>query len=902
MREPAWRRYLRFWRPNVEADVDDEVRFHIAMRVEELVGRGMTRDEAVAAAHRQFGDVGRVRDGLVEIDRRALRRHGWAEWLSALRQDLRFATRGLRNEPLFAAAVVLTLGLGIGANAAMFGIVDRLLFRPPAHVRDADRVNFLYFERTQQPFGRTTSDVTNYPFLTELRRAVPSLERVAGYSGERVSVGEGADAWQAVGTIVTPDFFSLLGVQPALGRFFIPDEEQPSYDNPGVVLGYGAWRDRFGADSQVIGRTLPIGARRYPIVGVAPRGFTGAELRRVDLWLPIGATANFYIDDWQTNAGSYWLGLVARLRPGVSAERASVEASLVYRRWLALDNKRLARAEIDPTARVMFASVVGVRGGDPERPAEAKVAAWLAALAIVVLVIACANVGNLLLLRAMRRRREVAIRRALGMSQVRFVGQLLVESLFLATLGGASALLATRWVGGPLRALLIPDVAWEGSTVDARVLGVTTAAILGVTLFIALVPALNVGKTDLTAELKSGGRGLSGRRSRTQSALLVVQTALSIALLAGAGLFLKSLQRVRSVDLGFDTHQVLVAQVRFPSETYKAEQISAFYDRALERVRHLPGVERAALGEADPFGSGFGGGLRIPGRDSLPEVSTGGPYFSAVTPEFFTTLGTRVLRGRAFTESDRAGSPPVVVINEALARLYWPGDNPVGRCVVVDDVPGCTRVVGVVETATKYGIREEPRLDFFIPLAQQTGRRRGHALFVRTLGPADRMVGAVRRALQELSPNLPYADVVSLQSRVDPKIRSWRLGATTMTAFALLALILAALGLYSVIAYGVTQRVQEMGIRVALGARDRDVIRLILGDGVRLAGIGILVGGVAAIVLGRLVADLLFDTAPYDPAVIGTSSAVLLSVAVIASFLPAWRASRVDPAIALRVD
>jgi predicted permease len=431
---------------------------------------------------------------------------------------------------------------------------------------------------------------------------------------------------------------------------------------------------------------------------------------------------------------------------------------------------------------------------------------------------------------------------------------------------------------------------------------VTIAAVLVVALTIALVPALNVGRTELTGELKSGGHGSTGRRSRTQSSLLLLQTALSVALLAGAGLFVKSLRNVRSVDLGFDADRVLVAQVQFPVGQHKPEWIAAFYERALERVRRMPGVERASLGESGPFGWSFAFWMRVPGRDSLPRVNTGGPYGSAATPGFFATLGTRVLRGRDFTDADRAGAPPVVIVNDFLARTYWPHEDPVGRCVYLDETTNCVRVVGIVETATKYGIREDPRLDFFIPFAQRKESRPTNNLFVRTVGPPLRMVAPVRRALHEVSPNLPYASVESLQSSVNPHFRSWRLGATTMTAFGLLALVLAALGLYSVIAYGVAQRVQEMGIRLALGAQQRQVIGLVVGDGVRLAAVGVLLGGVGAVVLGRLVADLLFDTSPNDPTVIAAATTMLLAVAVVACSIPAWRAGRVDPVVALRAD
>lgn len=898
MNQPMWRRYLRFWKTDVEADIHDEVRFHLAMRVDQYVSEGMTRDEALSAARRHFGDVKEVCEVLKAIDGKAVRKVARADWWDAFRQDLRIATRGLRLEPQFALAVIITLGLGIGANAAMFGIIDRLLFRAPPLVVEPDRVAHLYFTRSYRGSPTFTSNVGNYPLFAELKRSLSSVAEMAAYSSANAPVGEGAEAWSAEGTLVTSGFFPLLGVRPALGRFFVAAEDDPKVADPGIVISGEIWQSRFGGDSGVLGKRLLIRGHRYPIVGVAPHNLTGVELTRTDVWLPIGATSGgFFVEDWKENAGSYWLRSIIRLKPGVTASRATAQATAVYRGYLLSD----ILPDSSGASRVGLGQIYGAHTTENALTPDAKVAAWLAGIAGIVLIVACANVANLLLLRGMRRRREIAVRRALGMTRLRLAGQLFAEGLLLAVLGGGAALAATYWIGQPLRAVLMPEIAWSGATLEPRVLAVVAGAILGTALFTGLVPSLALGRTDLTVELKSGGPGHSRRRSRTQVALLLTQTALSVVLLVGAGLFVKSLLNVRSLRLGFDAPSVLVVSVEFPT-TEKIADVAAFYERARDRVRQLPGIESASIAQSDPFGWSFGAAVRVPGRDSLPETSTGGPYYSGVSSEHFATMGTRVVRGRGFTLADRKGSAPVGIIDETMARLYWPGIDPVGRCFYAGDGTTCIEVVGVVESSKRASLREDATLQFYLPLEQVPFTVRRLALFVRTGRDAEEMTPSIRRSLQELSPFLPYPRIWSLQSRVDRETRPWRLGATMLSALGALALVLAAVGLYSVIAYGVTQRRQEMGIRLALGARVGQIIRLILVDGLRLALIGLILGLGFAAVLGRFVKDLLYETPPTDPWVWGGAAAALGGAAIVACLLPAWRAGRADPVSTLKAE
>ena len=898
MPEPMWRRYLRFWKTDVEADIDDEVRFHLAMRLEQFMAEGMTRDQALAAARRHFGDEAEVRKMLKSIDGKLVRTVERADWWDAFRQDLRIATRGLRREPQFAFAVILTLALGIGANAALFGIIDRLLFRAPPLIVEPDRVAHIYFTRAYSGRHLNTSNAGNYPLFVELKRSLAGVLEMAAYSSANAPVGEGTDAWSAEGTLVTSGYFPLLGVRPALGRFFVAAEDEPGVADPGIVLSSEIWKSRFGGDSGVLGKRLFIRGHRYPIVGVAPLHLTGVELTRNDLWLPIGATARgFFVEDWKENAGSYWLRSIARLKPGVTLRQGDAQATTMYQRYLLSD----MIPDSSGTARVTLGPISGARTGDNSLTPDARVAAWLSGIAGIVLIVACANVANLLLLRGMRRRREIAVRRALGMTRLRLAGQLFAEGLLLAVLGGGAALAATYWIARPLRTLLMPEVAWGGAALDARLLALTAGAVLGTALFTGLVPALALGRTDLSVELKSGGPGHSRKRSRTQVALLLTQTALSMMLLVGAGLFVKSLGKVRGLRLGFDAPSVLVASVAFPA-TEKIADIAAFYERARDRVSQLPGVESASIAQSDPFGWSFGGSFRIPGRDSLPEVSTGGPYYNGVSAEHFATMGTRVVRGRGFTSADRNGSAPVIIIDETMARLYWPGADPVGRCVFAGDETTCREIVGVVESSKRSSLQEDSTLQFYLPSEQVPFTVRRLAMFVRIGRDAKEMTASVRQSLQELSPFLPYARIWSLQSKVDNQTRPWRLGATMLSALGALALVLAAVGLYSVIAYSVTQRRQEMGIRVAIGARAGQIIRLILVDGLRLALIGLGLGLGLAAVLGRFIKGLLYETPPTDPWVWAAAAAALGGAAVVACLLPAWRAGRADPVETLKAE
>ena len=895
-------------------DVDSEVSFHLHLRAEELVARGWPPEAARAEALRRFGDVRRWSEAMGEVDRERVGLERRAEWWDGVRHDLRYTLRGFRRQPGFAAGVVLTMALGVGANATMFGVVDRLMLRPPPHVVDAGRVRRVYFATTvdgAEQAGATTS----YALFAALRDGTHAFARLAAFDFREVVFGTGADAREIPAAAVSAEFFPALGVRPHLGRFFTPDEDRPPLGTALAVLGYEMWQREFGGDRAVLGRALRILNRDYVVVGVAPPGFSGVDLRRVDVWLPISVASNEIAGPYLRLADSTgrlpwhqvrvlgWVEIVGRLAPGVRDEQAEAELSLAYRRWRAAGPKPESAAEVARLRpRVTVGPVQRERG--PERTNDSRVATWLAGVSVLVLLIACANVANLLLARAMRRRREIALRVALGAGRARLVRQLVLESVVLALLGGAAGFLVARWGEGLVRAVLLPDVAWPGALADPRVLAFTAGAALLTGLLAGLVPAAHASRPDLTGALKAGAREGSFQRSRTRTLLLVGQAALSLVLLAGAGLFVRSLRNVTHDDLGYDVERVLLVDLNPLPAGYTSEELPALYERAYERVRALPGVSGASLAITAPLYTRITVDVRVPGRDSSPTLPSGGPLLNGVTADYFRTVGTRIVRGRGFTEADRFGAPRVAVVNETMARVVWPGRNPLGQCMRVGDsdtIP-CTTIVGVAQDTRWREIRPEPAMQYYVPLAQRQWDGPFRVLFVRSTGDPSAVVRAVRREVLAVATRLHFVEVQPLRDLVAPSVRPWRLGASLFTAFGALALVLAAVGLYGVLAYTVVQRTPEMGLRVALGASRANVLRLVVGEGLRVAAAGTVVGLVVALVAGRWVSSLLYGVSAHDPAVLALVSAALLLVAVAASVVPAWRATRVDPNVALRAE
>ena len=765
------RRRLRalFSKADLDREMDEEMRLHLAMEAEELVRAGLGHEEAARRAHVAFGGVERHKEDA--RDARGVR------LLEDLAQDVRYAFRGLRREALFTAFIVATLALGIGASAAMFGVVDRLLIRGPEHITDPARVMRLY-ERVR-PTGMDELVQPDFGYVTYnlLRLQAHSFDGVAAYSvnGGEVTLGRGADAQALTVGAATSDLFPLLGVHPDLGRSFDAAEDRTSGAEHVAVLGFGLWSSAFGADRSVLGRTIVLSDESYTIVGVAPSGFTGPELAKVDLWLPMSLRSAGIISDWTSGWNAQWLRIIVRLKPGVTPEQASADATTAFRHaYTGADSAEAA-------ARLFVAPISYDFSG--KETAEIAISRWLMGVAVVVLLIACSNVVNLLLARALRRRREVAVRLALGAGRARLVRLFLSESLILATLGGIAGL-AVAWVTAQMmRSVLLPNVEWVSPPVDMRVLLVSAAMALTVGVVVGLVPAIRASRPDLSVALKSGVRDGGGQGMRFRGVLTVAQAALSIVLLVGAGLFVRSLWRVRALDLGIQPDKVLVVAPRWPrivtpdSAARRIEDArrADVYPRALERIRHLAEVEHASLTVGTPFQTSFGQSLRVPGWDSIPRLKGGGPYVSAVTSDYFETVGTRVLRGRAFTAADRAGSEPVALVNETMAKTLWPGRDPIGGCLFTGDVrksaTACARIVGIVGDARRFGLREEPAMHYYLPFGQETGIG-GTSLLIRPRrGTPASLVSTARQVLEAVDPSISYIHAQTLQESLDPQIR-----------------------------------------------------------------------------------------------------------------------------------
>jgi predicted permease len=621
------------------------------------------------------------------------------------------------------------------------------------------------------------------------------------------------------------------------------------------------------------------------------------DLSPVDLWLPLHPAGEVEGGgrEWAESRGWYWFRAVARLAPGVGVERAEAAATAVHRA------ARAGQSGYDPAARVALTSVIAARTTEASR--EARVLPWLMGVALMVLVLTCANVANLLLARSIRSERETAVRLALGVSRSRLVGTVMLESVILAGAGGLAAIVLALWGGGLIRSFLLPDIGWNEAASPGHLLGFSAAIALGAGSLAGAFPAWRSSRPDLAGSLVAWGRSATRRRSPTRSILLVAQTAISVVLLVGTAMFVRSLRAARSVDLGFDPSQVLLVQLEADGGYPGGAVMTRLYREARDLVAPLPGVERIAVATTTPFlnNRGIGDDLRIPGLDSLPRTSAGGPAINAVSSDFFDALDLHIIRGRALVAADDAESAPrVAVVNETMAAMAWPDRAAVGSCLVIREGP-CIRVVGIVEDSRRYELEEDESLQYYVPLAHAPNPWPPRDLLVRTTDPAA-LAPVVQRVLRTSLPGVrlvtarPYRDVV------DPKYRSWTLGATLFAVFGALALVVAAVGLYSVLAFDVAQRRTEMGVRSALGATREHLLLLVSSAGLKVAAAGIATGAVIILVAARWTEPLLFGISAHDPVSLSTAAAVILVVAILASGIPAWRAAGADPSESLRAD
>ena len=901
MAEAAWRRYLRFWRPSIDADLDDELRFHFEERIEALVATGLTHEAARRQALAEFGDVGPVRESLREIDGRLYqarqRAHHWENW----RQDFTYAWRGLRRTTGLSTTIVVTLALGIGVNAMLFSLLDRLFVQAPSGVSNPGEVRRLYWQGSAERAGSSPLAPFSIPIVEAMRDGLRGISAITVYQQDWQRWGEESEPTTVV-TMAGPEYFALLGVHPAFGRFFSAGEERIEVPSPVAIVGDAFWRRTFGGSpADAIGQKITLNKRQLTVIGVAPSNFTGVDLNATDIWVPLGMLAQLSpVGDQGKGPPWYrarWLyGFQVITRPVVGSEgRLEAAATVAARR-------AFGDAPEGRNVRILSGSLLAARG--PAKPEqEASIAVRLGGVAVIVLLIACANVANLLLARSIRRRREIAVRAALGITRAGIVKLLLAESTLLAVAAGIMAMMIAAWAGTLLRRLLFPSIHWTSGVLDWRVAAFTTVVALITGLAAGLAAALRASRTDIAQTLKAGGREGSIRGSRLRALLVAVQVALSTVLLVGAALFLKSLHAVRGLNLGYDVQRLVTISAHSDGGDRKAQNVARAtgLPELAARLAGVPGVERVALTSMSPmYGFSFTQVFYANG-DTLPRWSDGVPNVTGVSPEYFETIGLRLMRGRKLTASDLQNGG-VAIINRTLARTSWPNGEAIGQCLRLrTPTASCVTVIGVVDDARRAQLLEEPVRHVYLP-APRTGAYSPDYVIVRV--PPDQAARLERVARQEGARIFSGSEisVLRMSDVLAPQYRPWELGATLFTVFGALALIVAAVGVFSTLSHDVSQRRHELGVRAALGATLADIVGLVVGQGVRVVVIGAAVGVLLALAGGRLITSLLYGVAPTDPWSLSMVMVILVLVAAVASSIPAWRATRADPLEALRAD
>ncbi len=875
-------------RRQLDADLSEEMNLHRDLLAEDARRSGVPDAEARRLAAIRLGNASVIRERS---------REWWSlPAFETVVRDVRYAARFLRRSPVFTTVAVLSIALGVGANAAVFTIVDRVFFRPPPGITDADAIRRLYV-RAEAP-GRPAYisgrlDWEEYFAVDSL----PVFQSVAGFLyPSPVKLRTGYDAPTADRSLVTSRYFDLLGVRAILGRLFAADDHEDGAA-PAIVLSHAYWRREFGSDSGVIGRVMTLGPLQGTVIGVAQAGFTGLHLEPADLWMPAApvlSLSQHFGPTWRTGRNTKSVNTIVRPQEATSE---SLAASEVGRRIQALPSN--ARFMADGRFSAELGSLIEARGPD-QRDAGIDVALRLAAAAVLVLLAACANVGSLLLARGLARERELAVRIAIGVGRGRLLGQLMAESLVICVIGAGAALLVAHSGGRFLRTLVMPDVTWASSPVDGRIVVLTLLTTLAVGVVATLFPAWRASRTEVGHALKTGMQsGTSGHRLR--STLLAFQLAFSLMLLVGAGLFTRSLMRATRFDVGFDARQAIMVSMSFPQGLQAAPNLNAILADAADRLRRVEGVREVALTVGIPFSSIYFDRLAIPERNIAEELKGKSWFLFPATGAGMRALGIRAVRGRVLEDTDLRGAAPVVVVSEGLAKALWPGEDAVGKRLKVgaDSMP-YREVVGVVRDMITYRITRAGEAQFFVH-PDQLGWDAQYFI-VRVDGPAEEAALRIRATLTGWRTDYSTLTVRPLGIRIDEQMRPWRLGAMVFAGFGLIALALAAIGVFGIVSFVVTRRTAEFGIRAALGATRGRLAGLVLGSTMAFAVGGLGLGVVASLAASRWLKDLLFHTSARDTVTIVGASLLLLLTTIVAALAPMRRATRVDPVSALRSE
>jgi len=873
-----------FHKNQAELDLSEEFQFHLQNQIEEYVAQGMNRKEARHAAFRSLGGIEQAKEECRDARK--------VNVIDNFLQDLHFGLRILRRSPGFSILAILCLTLGIGANAAVFSWIEGILFRPYPAVTHQERLVAVGGTSRGEPRGNPLS----WPDFQDLQRSCTLCETllVSKITGTTLSIGDRAE--RTTGSIVSANYFDAIGVHPILGRGFLPGEDTGQSAHPVAVISYQLWKGRFQGDPQIVGKTQRLNGVVHTIVGVAPKGFYGTFVGwGMNFWVPASMEEVFESGGYKLeDRGARWIESYARLKPGVSLQQAQQEVGAISGRL---------EAEYPTTNRGRGIKLWPL-WQTPFNNAGTLLPTLEIMMAVVafVLLIACANVGNLLLVRSCARRHEMSVRLAVGAGRARLWKQLLTEGLVLSLFGATGGLLLAYWCRH-LLVLLFParggvQMHLPGE-LDWRVLALSAGVCLLTTVLLGVVPAMQTSKIDLAHSLKMEAAGVvgGGGRAWVRSGLVLVQVSLSFILLVGAGLLMQSLLKIRTASPGFTTRGVQYTAIDLVSAGYDRVRAQTFQDALLERVKALPGVESAAFARMTPltYVSSSEAPIAVDGYEPPPDESPSVEY-NEVGPDYFVTMGIPLVTGREFSRADDEKAAPVAVVNETMASRYWKGQSPLGRRLQMKG--RSLQVVGVAKDSKYSSVRENPQPFFFVPLRQNS--LRGSGLHIRTPLAPDVMGAAIAREVRALDSNLAPYEVITMQEQLDRSTSAQMVAVKLVGVLGGLALLLAAIGLYGVMSYAVSQSTRELGLRMALGAGASNLLRLVMSRGLVLTGGGVVLGAAVALALTRLLGNLLYKVSPRDPVAFGSALALMMIVSLAACFLPAWRATRTDPSRALR--